>query len=270
MKGLDHLVLAVDDLDAAVEQYKALGFTVTPRAKHPFGTHNCLIQLDGFFLEVLTIGEPDKVSAPAEGTFSFPNFNQTFLADQQGPSMLVLDTDDFRDDFTQAQNDGLQTWPVFEFSRQTTLPDGGEATVSFGLNFVSDAQIPNAAFFTCQQFAPQYFWKKHYQTHSNTAVNIAEICLVAEDPSKHVSFLSKFAQLAEPQSQGESVTIKTARGNIHCTTPSQFADRYKTEQPQLSNGPQICGFTISVDDKTKAPQNPINICGATILFEPKA
>lgn len=40
MRGLNHLVLAGRDLDAMQTVYSRLGFTVTPRAQHPFGTGN--------------------------------------------------------------------------------------------------------------------------------------------------------------------------------------------------------------------------------------
>ena len=46
-RGLDHLVLAVRDLDRAADFFTGLGFTLTPRAEHPFGTSNHLAIMDG-------------------------------------------------------------------------------------------------------------------------------------------------------------------------------------------------------------------------------
>ena len=60
-RGLDHIVHAVRDLDAAAELYRRLGFTVGARNKHPWGTHNHIVQLPGFFIELLTVAEPDKL-----------------------------------------------------------------------------------------------------------------------------------------------------------------------------------------------------------------
>jgi catechol 2,3-dioxygenase-like lactoylglutathione lyase family enzyme len=53
-RGLDHIVHAVRDLDAAADLYRRLGFTVGARNKHPWGTHNHVVQLSGFFIELLT------------------------------------------------------------------------------------------------------------------------------------------------------------------------------------------------------------------------
>jgi catechol 2,3-dioxygenase-like lactoylglutathione lyase family enzyme len=52
---LDHVVIAVDDLDTASRDYRALGFTVMPGGVHAnHATHNALIAFaDGTYLELL-------------------------------------------------------------------------------------------------------------------------------------------------------------------------------------------------------------------------
>jgi hypothetical protein len=60
IQGIDHLVILVDELDAAVARYRRLGFTVTPGGKHPRGTHNALVPFqDGSYLELIAFWEPD-------------------------------------------------------------------------------------------------------------------------------------------------------------------------------------------------------------------
>ena len=53
--GIDHLVILVRDLEAAVADYTALGFTVTPGGQHAGGaTHNALVPFaDGAYLELI-------------------------------------------------------------------------------------------------------------------------------------------------------------------------------------------------------------------------
>ena len=79
MSGLDHLVLAVADLDQARARYQAMGFTMTPKAQHPFGTGNSNIQLQGCFLEVLTVMAPEDIPAHGMTSFSFAAHNRDFL-----------------------------------------------------------------------------------------------------------------------------------------------------------------------------------------------
>lgn len=57
---LDHVVVFVADLGAAVESYRALGFSVVPGGVHADGTtHNALIPFpDGTYLELLAFRRP--------------------------------------------------------------------------------------------------------------------------------------------------------------------------------------------------------------------
>src|SRR5918992_1617640 len=108
MKGIDHLVLAGRDHQAMRESYEALGFSLTPEARHPFGTGNSLIQLERCFLELLSVFEPDKIPEPESERFSFAAFNRDFLARREGLSMLVLDSSDARADVAAFRAAGLK------------------------------------------------------------------------------------------------------------------------------------------------------------------
>ena len=71
MKGnlsLDHIVILVDDLSAATQDYTALGFTVVKGGEHENGqTHNALIAFaDGSYLELIAFKEPSSPSSPSE------------------------------------------------------------------------------------------------------------------------------------------------------------------------------------------------------------
>ena len=55
LKGIDHLVIVVQELDQAAKDYEQLGFTVVPGGKHPVGSHNALIAIaDGSYLEIIS------------------------------------------------------------------------------------------------------------------------------------------------------------------------------------------------------------------------
>jgi catechol 2,3-dioxygenase-like lactoylglutathione lyase family enzyme len=57
--GIDHIVIAVPDLETATRNYRDLGFTVVPGGRHPTGTHNALIGFaDGAYIELLAIYDP--------------------------------------------------------------------------------------------------------------------------------------------------------------------------------------------------------------------
>src|SRR5262245_37222870 len=64
-RAIDHVVLAVTDLDRAAETYQGLGFTLTPRARHEdrMGTSNRLAQFAAQnFIELLEVDRPQKLA----------------------------------------------------------------------------------------------------------------------------------------------------------------------------------------------------------------
>jgi hypothetical protein len=248
-RGIDHIVHCVRDLGAAMARLEALGFTLTPRALHPFGTGNALVQLQGNFIELLAIVDPAKISAAAAGGFSFGAFCREYLARREGMAMLVFESHDAQadhDDFVAAD---LTTYPVFDFSRKAGLPDGTQATVAFSLAFVTHERMPQAAFFACQQHAPEYFWKPEYQSHSNSAQAIAEIVMVAEQPGEWRGLFEGLQGAGSVTDTGGSLAVQTARGTVTVMREANFAARFPGEHaPKDSAGPVFAAAVVSVGD----------------------
>ena len=66
-RRIDHLVLAVHDLEDAADVYTRMGFQVGARNRHPWGTENRLIQFRSSFLELITVGDAGQVPPHAHG-----------------------------------------------------------------------------------------------------------------------------------------------------------------------------------------------------------
>src|SRR4029077_10508126 len=116
-RGLDHIVHAVRDLDRAAALYRRLGFTVGARNAHPWGTHNHIVQLPGFFVELLSVVEPEKLGGEGFATL-FGSFNQTFLARQEGLSFLMLESQDASADARDFSAAGIAVSPALQFERE--------------------------------------------------------------------------------------------------------------------------------------------------------
>lgn len=65
--GIDHIVIAVNDLEQTVQDYTAAGFTVTPGGEHTNGvTHNALVAFeDGSYFELIAWKSADATTKNA-------------------------------------------------------------------------------------------------------------------------------------------------------------------------------------------------------------
>ena len=247
-RGLDHIVHAVRDLDAARDLYLRLGFTVGARNRHPaaWGTENHIIQLPGFFVELLAMADARGIAPAAPRFLSFGAFNRDFLAHTEGLSMLALEGRDARADAEDFRKAGIGDFEVFDFEREARRPDGAAVKVGFSLAFARDAQADEAAFFTSQQHYPENFWNPAFQDHANTAERIASVVLVADNPSDHHIFLSAFVGERALTSTSSGISIHTPRGDIQVMERVAFVSHFGVEPPDTSGGARLAAITFGV------------------------
>jgi len=246
-RGLDHVIHAVEDLDAAGEFYSRLGFTVGARNRHPWGTHNRVMQLSNFFLELLTVGEPEKLPA-SDSANRFATMNHDFLTHTgEGLSGLVLESNDPAADLAIFEAAGFGGVPLFHFSRKGKRADGSDTEVGFDLVFTNYAASPRAVFFTMKQTQPQNFWSPELQLHANGAVAISACALVAENPTDHHIFLECFAGVRDVRSSSLGLTVETPRGTVLALDRRGFADTYGVEAPR-DEGLRVGAVVFKVRD----------------------
>ncbi len=193
MRHIDHIVVAVHDLDHAADFHRRLGFQVGPRNHHPWGTENRLIQFGSSFIELITLGSsPHRIPPHQPRRFSFGAFVRDYLEQREGIAMLVLSSADATSDAARFAAQAIGGFEPFSFERKANKPDGSATQVAFTLAFASDPAAPHAGFFVCQQHYPQNFWNRSFQQHANSATNISAVTLTSSDPKQHADFLTKF------------------------------------------------------------------------------
>lgn len=266
---IDHVVITVADLDWAAAQFEALGFTLTPRALHPWGTANRLVQLaGGNFIELLEVDRPallfEHDSRRAPPVFSFGAFNRDFLAAGcEGFSMLALRSDSSAADVARFSAAGLITYAPFDFARRAPLPDGRELEVAFSLAFASAPGVARAGFFCCHNKFPHNFWKPEFTRHRNGATQIRQAVLVAADPPALTDFLTGYTGSAPRRVDGGLVVACGAQ-SLLAITPEAFAARFDGARIDLSYGPRLGGLVIAAPP-APAPIRPVAVAAGVAI-----
>ena len=222
-RDIDHLVLAVRDLDAARQTYGRLGFTLTPPARHPFGTENSLALMDGSYLELLAVADPAAIPEPTATRFSFGAFNRDYLNEREGLSMIALMSDDAAADRADFDKRNLPVYEPVRFGRMAKGPDGIEREVEFSVTFTSDARTHGAAgFFTCQQHRPENLWRPEFQQHANGARRVDSAVFVTRDPADFHEFLTHFTGQHDMLSTSLHVKFDLGRSSLDVMSPVGF------------------------------------------------
>ena len=266
-RGLDHLAHAVRDLDAGAALYRSLGFTVGARNRHPWGTHNNIVQFPGCFIELLTLAEPEKLG---DDGFSklFGAYTGDFLKRHEGLSLLILQSEDAAADEAAFRDVGIAASDTMRFEREGKRPDGTAVKVAFSLAFAEDKLASDIHFATCQQHYPENFWNPAFQKHANSASGVAGVVAVAGEPERHRAFMQAFAG-ADATGSGDGFGMATPRGTIEVVTPKTFVARYGVAAPDVTKGMRLAAIRFAVDDASLM-QNVPELAGIAGLYAENA
>jgi hypothetical protein len=244
-RSIDHVVIASRDLAALAEEFRALGFTVGPRNRHPWGTENHIIQFDGSFIELIGVADAGGIPPHAPGVFSFGAHVRDFLADGNGMAMLAMATGNAVGDREAFRKARIGDFSVFDFERSGLNAKGKPVKVAFSLAFAAMPEAPRAAFFTCQQHFPQNFWNEAAQKHANGVRGITSLVMVAEDPSDTHEFLGAFLNQREMRATSFGLELSTGREKIEVLSPEAFRYRFGAAAPAVpGRGPQFAALIL--------------------------
>lgn len=236
-RAIDHLVIAVNDLEAARNNWQRLGFTVTPPARRSTGTATAIVQLDGSFIELLAIPKPESIAEPEIGAFSLAAFNRDFLEKCEGISMLALHSPDPVADRRAFEASGLPLFAPYEFEQTVCDPDGTERKVAVSLTFTNERRLREVGFCTAHRRHPEDFWNPELQRHRNGAHHVSAAVLVARDPADFHEFLSQFTGQRDMTSTSLGVTFALGGGAVEVLTPvayrAWFGEEAQTDPRRL-------------------------------------
>jgi Glyoxalase-like domain len=170
MPTLDHVVVnARDQLDIALETYRRLGFTMTPRGYHTLGSMNHLAIFGMEYLEL--IAAPSGDARRAE-----------ILAAPFGLNGLVFGTDDSASLYAVLLDAGVPVEPPQEFSRPVALTTGVR-DATFRTVRLKPGTVSLGRIYFCQHFTRDLVWRDEWRHHANGTVGVKRAVIAARDPS---------------------------------------------------------------------------------------
>lgn len=171
---IDHIVIAVADLDRDAQTYRRLGFTLSPKGVHSaaLGSANHTIMLQNDYFELLTVTNPTDRNA---------RWRQA-LAGGGGVAGLAMTTQDATAAHAHWQAQGLSPDELIRFSRDVVRADGVRMEARFEVVSLPDLADIALRLFVCSQPTREAVWLPELMEHANTAVGVAALTLACADP----------------------------------------------------------------------------------------
>ncbi|SDI92088.1 Glyoxalase-like domain-containing protein [Bradyrhizobium sp. Rc2d] len=220
--GIDHAVVMVKNLDQAAENYRQLGFTVSPRGTHSIhmGTGNYTIMFDPDYMELLGVLAATELNAPA----------RAFL-DKHGEGLerIAFTAVDAADGAEEIRARGLTPIGPTDFERPVTLPDGRVSAARFRTFMWPTAEAPGGVrIFACQHKTRETVWIPELMKHANAARRIKQTLIATPEPAKEAAHLGRLID-REPKTDADgAVTVPSGgdRADFVYLTLDQLGKRY--------------------------------------------
>lgn len=172
---LDHIVIAVKNLDAAAATYRKLGFTLTPRGLHEGkGTGNHCIMFASTYIELLGIVD----ETGARGRLA-----ERVNARGEGGIAIAYGADDANKTYGTLRAAGIEAEPPSDLSRPLDL-DGKREMVRFRNIMLPKLALPETMQFVCTHLTPELTRARHeWQLHPNGATGVAQVIIAQDSPA---------------------------------------------------------------------------------------
>jgi catechol 2,3-dioxygenase-like lactoylglutathione lyase family enzyme len=238
LSGIDHVLIAVADLDRARQGWERLGFTLTPRGRHlQQGTGNYCIMFPRDYVELL--GVVDRVQGP--GGLG------DFLRAGEGARAVAFATRSAADTAAELQRRGVAAGAPRDLARQLELPEG-TVLPRFKLVSLPAEATPGLAAFVCEQLTPDLVRRPQWLVHANGAVALRGVTvLVAATEPLRLPYETLFG--AGVNTTDDVLTIHAGPHRLIFVTPDDFTALYPEADFDVDRAlPAIAAVTLASRD----------------------
>jgi catechol 2,3-dioxygenase-like lactoylglutathione lyase family enzyme len=226
LAGIDHVIVAVRDLESARTGWTRLGFVPTPRGRHiGQGTANYCVMFARDYLELLGFAEPDEHSERLRG----------FLKRREGPMRVAFAPEGSVEAVAEAMVAlGLHPGDPRALGRQLELPEGAVVPL-FSLLDLPEDETPGLDCFVCGQLTPELVRRPDWLAHPNGVLGIHSLYLVVADTAALLPAYDRLFGLHEVTTTDAVASVRVGAHRILFAT----ADDFETMHPGVDLDPDF-------------------------------
>lgn len=205
--SINHVGMAVRDLDATVARYEAMGFVLTPYSAHagawtpgaavrPLGSGNRCVMFARNYLEILASADP---ASPSPRLASY-------LKHHEGAHIICFNTPDAAAVDRRLRRANIPTSGVIPLQRDIGTPDGVRTAKFERVQFRPD-DSPEGYIQAARHLTPEYIYQPRYAGHANGCYELSDVILIVDDLRE---FAERYAGYTgrRPESDGPSVRFQ--------------------------------------------------------------
>lgn len=242
IQGIDHVVIVVNDLVAAAETFRRMGFVVTPRGDHTLGSRNHCVMLGEDYIELL-MSPPDNPHPSRQHYTEFARAGD-------GLAAIALCTDSAKEAYTELLWAGFSPTDPVDFSRPVRLPEGTR-DARFRITQLAPDRTPGGRVFLCEHFTREVVWRPEYQLHANGATGLAAVAVVADDVA---TIAPVYERMFDTHARviAEGLLVETGSAPIALVTEPALARRLPGVGATSRLAPKLAALFIRVADRGAA------------------
>jgi hypothetical protein len=220
--GIDHAVIMVKDLDKAADNWKQLGFAVSPRGTHSphMGSGNYTIMFDPDYMELLGVLTETEHNSPA----------RAFLERRgEGIERVAFTAVNSTQGAEEIRARGYAPIGPTDFERPVTMPDGTVSAAKFRTFQWPVAEAPGGVrIFACQHKTRETVWIPELMKHANGATRLKQVVIVSPEPAKDAAHLSRMIDREVRAAPDGAVAVPSGsdRADFVFITREQLGRRY--------------------------------------------
>jgi catechol 2,3-dioxygenase-like lactoylglutathione lyase family enzyme len=234
--GLDHVLVGVQDLEAARRAWGRLGFKACPRGRHiGWGTANYCLMFPSDYIELIGIVDPAQ----------FVNRLDEFLAAREGLMAVAFRTPDAAACAQALRAEGIAADGPKDLKRILELPEG-DALPEFRLVFTPDEATPGLRSFVCSHLTPEIVWRPEWLEHPNGAQGLSRVVVAVEMPGELGMAYAGLLGMEKVSAADGWIEVRAGACTLTFLGPEELARRYPGAPRHPL--PWIVGMSVAVRD----------------------